>query len=437
MRIRLIAHASVLIEGDDFALLTDPWFAGASFNESWGLIKEPDPDELQAALHGVTHLFISHEHPDHFHIPTLRALPADLKNECVVIVQELHDGRMIDALQAFGFKHILPIRHRQTFELGRASAYLYQVAPVDSAMAVIESSGTVLNLNDTDLSKSDIRRIQGDIGSAHVLLNQFSIATYGGGDLASLDKYADEVISAMIFEHRSFDAEVTIPFASYSYFRTCENYWINDHRNSVAKAAQKMDEAGCRLVVLEPNEAWLMRTAHDNSAALAYWQDAEANLPEPSRLRMVNPQALLDSARECHSRLVEHFGRTTLRLIGPIQFCASDLDIVVTLSAKGASFSSDIREEDCHVSASADALCFAFGNSFGMQTLSISGRMKVHRSSRRVMLFRIVCALDNSQFWIRPSAVRSGRLTQFVWNNWRRLTLQAVNNIHLARMYRE
>jgi UDP-MurNAc hydroxylase len=437
MQIRLMAHASVLIEGDDFALLTDPWFTGTSFNESWGLIKEPDPDEVQAALHGVTHLFISHEHPDHFHVPTLRALPADLKNECVVIVQELHDGRMIDALRAFGFKHIIPIRHRQTFDLGRATAYLYQVAPVDSAMAVIEPSGTVLNLNDTDLSKSDIRRIHGDIGSPQVLLNQFSIATYGGGEIASLDKYADEIISAMIFEHQSFGAEVTIPFASYSYFRTCENYWVNDHRNSVAKAAQRMDAAGCRLVVLAPNESWLMGTAHDNSAALAFWREAEINLPEPAPIRIVSPQSLLDSAQACHSRLVEHFGQISLRLIGPIRFWISDLDSAVTLSAKGASLSSDIREEECHVSASADALCFAFGNSFGMQTLSISGRMKVLHSSRRVMLLRVVCALDNSQFWIRPRAVRSGRLTQFVWNNWRRLTLQAINNVHLARMYRE
>ena len=330
----------------------------------------------------MTHLFISHEHPDHFHIPTLRALPADLKSEGVVLVQELHDGRLIDALHKFGFKHIIPIRHRQTFDLGRATGYLYQVAPVDSAMAVIDRSGTVLNLNDTDLSKFDIRRIQGDIGSVQVLLNQFSIATYGGGDLDSLDKYADEVISAMIFEHRSFGAEVTIPFASYSFFRTCENYWINAHRNSVTKAVQKMDAAGCRSVVLAPNETWLMRTAHDNAAALAYWQEADANLPEPSPIRIVSPEALLDSAQECHSRLVEHFGRMTLRSIGAIRFWVSDLDSVVNFSVKGASLSSDIREEDCHVSASADALCFAFGNSFGMQTLSISGRMKVHRSSR-------------------------------------------------------
>ena len=437
MRIRLIAHASVLIEGDGFTLLTDPWFAGTAFNESWGLIEEPSPDELQTTLDGVTHLYISHEHPDHFHIPTLRALPARLKTEGVVIVQELHDGRMTDALHHFGFKHILPIRHRQTFDLGRATGYLYQVAPVDSALAVIDRSGTILNLNDTDLSKSDVRRIQGDVGAAHVLLNQFSIATYGGGDLGSLDKYADEVISAMIFEHRSFEAEVTIPFASYSYFRTCENYWINEHRNSVAKAAQKLDAAGCRSVVLAPNETWIIRTAHDNSAALAYWQAAEANLPEPSPLRIVSPQTLLNSAQECHGRLIEHFGEMTLRPIGAIRFWVSDLDSVVTFSAKGVSLSSDAREEDCDVSASADALCFAFGNSFGMQTLSISGRMKVHRSSRRVMLLRIVCALDNSEFWIRPSAVRSGRLTQFVWNNWRRLTLQAINNVRLARMYRQ
>src|SRR5205823_12128573 len=63
VKITMVSHASVLIEAGPIVLLTDPWFMGAVFNESWALLCPPalTPTTLQ----GVTHIWISHEHPDH------------------------------------------------------------------------------------------------------------------------------------------------------------------------------------------------------------------------------------------------------------------------------------------------------------------------------------------------------------------------------------
>ena len=35
MKVTMISHASVLVEDGPIAILTDPWFMGEVFNESW------------------------------------------------------------------------------------------------------------------------------------------------------------------------------------------------------------------------------------------------------------------------------------------------------------------------------------------------------------------------------------------------------------------
>jgi len=73
MKITFVGHASVLIEEAGIGLLIDPWLKGDAFNDSWALYP---PAVLNTdALARVTHIWISHEHPDHLSIPTLKSFP--------------------------------------------------------------------------------------------------------------------------------------------------------------------------------------------------------------------------------------------------------------------------------------------------------------------------------------------------------------------------
>ena len=38
MKIQFVNHASVIITSSDAKILTDPWFFGGAFNDSWSLI---------------------------------------------------------------------------------------------------------------------------------------------------------------------------------------------------------------------------------------------------------------------------------------------------------------------------------------------------------------------------------------------------------------
>ena len=66
--LQLINHASILINHGEISLLSDPWYQGDAFHKGWNLIHELTDDEIINLLDQVTHIWISHEHPDHFSI---------------------------------------------------------------------------------------------------------------------------------------------------------------------------------------------------------------------------------------------------------------------------------------------------------------------------------------------------------------------------------
>ena len=72
--VKLLSHASVKITVGQTSILTDPWFFGRVFNNGWGLSPEPSLDDLKKDLADVTQIWISHEHPDHLHFPSLKFL---------------------------------------------------------------------------------------------------------------------------------------------------------------------------------------------------------------------------------------------------------------------------------------------------------------------------------------------------------------------------
>ena len=64
--IKLINHASVKFEFNQVKILTDPWYEGSVFHKGWKLIHQQTAGEIINSIIDVTHIYISHEHPDHF-----------------------------------------------------------------------------------------------------------------------------------------------------------------------------------------------------------------------------------------------------------------------------------------------------------------------------------------------------------------------------------
>ncbi len=115
IQIDFVCHASMIFRTKDCVIWTDPWLHGRAFNDSWALFPQPyfDPKWYSE----ITHLWISHEHPDHFHIPTLKSLPAEFKQRVEVLFQRNNSEKVFEALRKFGFQHFRVLPHRKWVSL--------------------------------------------------------------------------------------------------------------------------------------------------------------------------------------------------------------------------------------------------------------------------------------------------------------------------------
>ena len=86
MNIKFLNHSSLLVSSREVSVLCDPWFTGTAFN-GWRLLKE---DSHNINLIEFDYIWISHEHPDHFSIPTLN----QLKSRKTFLYQETKDKKV-------------------------------------------------------------------------------------------------------------------------------------------------------------------------------------------------------------------------------------------------------------------------------------------------------------------------------------------------------
>ena len=273
MKITLVSHASVLIEANGVKILTDPWFVGKAFNESWSLL----PPAANGDLSGVDYLWISHEHPDHFHIETLTSLRAEFKSRVTVLFQLNNSDKLPLKLNQLGFKKIVRLPHRKIAALSDGvSVYCYQSGLMDACLGVLaDKEEILLNINDAPFNAIDAKIALGDLKRVDVILNQFSYATYNG--LPDFEKNlpldAKQVLDEVAQNHTDLKAKVTIPFASFIYFSSEENKYMNAFANTPESFHRFFKEKGLQSAILYPGETYQSGLAHDNAATLKKFEE--------------------------------------------------------------------------------------------------------------------------------------------------------------------
>ncbi len=176
MKIHFVGHASVVIECADTSILVDPWLFGKIFNNSWSLLPEPVLDK--SLLDKIGYLWISHEHPDHCHFPTLDSFPVEFKKRVTILFQERDHEKVVAALRKLGYQRFTLLPHREKVQLpvSNAQVYCYHAGLMDSGLAVSSDGQVILDANDARISAGECAIILKDLGHVDVLLNQFSLA---------------------------------------------------------------------------------------------------------------------------------------------------------------------------------------------------------------------------------------------------------------------
>src|ERR1700686_3815676 len=115
MEIEFVTHASVLIRFGDIRVLTDPWIEGTAFDNGWSLLSPP-PKGYEV-FREATHVWFSHEHPDHFAPPVLKKVPPEVRAKLTVLMIETADKKIVDFCRTLGFGTVRELSSHQWYPL--------------------------------------------------------------------------------------------------------------------------------------------------------------------------------------------------------------------------------------------------------------------------------------------------------------------------------
>jgi UDP-MurNAc hydroxylase len=419
MKIYFVGHSSLVVECADTAVLMDPWLFGKVFNNSWTLLPEPAIDP--AILEKVDYLWISHEHPDHCHFPSLDSLPREFKERVTVLYQDRDYQKMVAAFRKLGYRNFRLLPHREVVKLSdRAGAdtavYCYHDGLMDSALAVIGDGKTILNANDARISTSECGVIRKDIGEIDVLLNQFSLAAYAGFE--PREKYlparARQILDNVAAVAKKLEVKVVIPIASFMYFSSIDNKYLNTYMNTVRDTYDFLTERGQKTIVLYPGETYEVGTERDSTAALARYDelpgiDERSYDPIESK-----PFAeIVEAYDQLAAQMREHYPSMILKRLRPVTIRIPDLDKTVQFKLDHGPLTDISNTVEPDLVINSQPLWFAFKFPFGVQTLGTSARFSLLRHTGNWKIHRILFSLNNGGIYLRPKFLLTSEMVGY------------------------
>ena len=248
IKFETIGNATLIVyENNSPLIASDAWFdTEQAYFGSWRLSHKV-PIKQRESIEKAKYIFISHFHPDHLNVPSLR----HCKKSTIIIAQ--HYGNRVEKdLRNIGF-NVLALPSRKWISIGkRTRIMLFNNEGQDSAMLIelTDDGGEkslLLNLNDS-----------GGFGfEKEVALiskkykNSFYLQLHGWGDSDMINLFNEkgtriEPLAAKKFPVgrdiksglKKFNANIAIPFSCFHQYQRRDSYWANKY----ATPAQMMSE---------------------------------------------------------------------------------------------------------------------------------------------------------------------------------------------------
>jgi len=412
MKIRFVSHASFSVESNETTLLCDPWLFGKAFNEGWALLSPA----ATVPWERINYIWISHQHPDHLHFPTLRSLAPQHRKHLIMLYQKHASQRILRVFRGLGYSNVQELRlNRWTLLRGGLEVMCGSVGSVDSWIAIRAEGITLLNLNDCVIEPGHLVGISKLVGKVTVLLTQFSFANWIGNHVDELGE-VDSKLQDLRFRVEFLKPDVTIPFASFIYFCNQENCWMNDFTIT----PQRIADLGLPGVnFMYPGDEWDsdVRIFRSAEAIGKYMHDISRPKtidPTPQSASIEALQQVIDRAL-CRVRL--RFGKFATRRLKPFAIYLHDLDKVFLVNPGGRCEVQDAtngtRDTARFVMCSQMAW-YAFAYSWGWGAMENSGMFLDRRfkEPNPLAFYFNILATECLNF---ASMRHTGRTVEFLW----------------------
>ena len=390
-KIKFLNHASVLITHGGIGILSDPWYQNTVFHNGWRLIHETKLDEALNALNHTSHIFISHEHPDHFNPGFLfneKIKTKILSRNIKILFQKTYDKRVVNFLTSAAFKVIEcssgeKIKLSDQIEIRIVKHDFY-----DSSISIRTPDINILNLNDCPLSSlKKIKSFKKKYGTFDLLLTQFSYAAWKGGvnnkELRQIASY-EKLISAEN-QAKILGCKQIIPFASFVYFSNELNFYMNDSVNTPRKIIKHFNNKSFESIIMRPNEEQHAKKLKQNLESINFWNNKYKNIESKNCKidkydNQIEEKELIEAYNSYKTKIFSKNYKIIIFFLSKIKFLKIFQKINIYILDKNKNYEYSIfsglkktNDKNADVSMHSQSLLFLFENEFGFDTLTVNG----------------------------------------------------------------
>jgi UDP-MurNAc hydroxylase len=403
MRISLISHASLLVETNGIRLLTDPWYSGRIYQDAWCLAPEPPVLPDYRRLDGV---FISHAHPDHYHIPTLEAIRDARGRDLPIFVAKFFHPTIARDLRGLGFADVRQMRPGHEFLAFPKVRLFSQQFRMDDSLLVVKGEGdeTLVNINDTPLRGSTLADLARRYPSVDYCAAQFAIAQ--GYPYCYENVAADFNREDLVRRFDSF-AEVLrprhmIPFASFVRFCHEDNAHMNRHKMGLAEL-QRVSRTS--LTILYPGDCIERGVVDSRPANQAHFEAAQTGGKLVTGGQPVEIERLDSQMEGFVRKLASRVPGPLLKKLPRFAFLLTDQPwgYVIDNNRVVRAPASQLEDEPIQYRLASEVASAAVEHDWGWADLSIGARFKA----------RVARGWEGREiwFWIIPMLGGEGYLT--------------------------
>ena len=381
MEIEFVNHSSFVLSHDGVRVICDPWIEGYAFNNGWSLLAETSfgYDDFK----GITHIWFSHEHPDHFVPPNLFKIPKEIRENITVLFQETTDQKVYEFCGKLNFQDVVELKQGIEYKLSEKILILCNAYSHGDSYALFKSEElTILNLNDCIVdSQEKAAELQREVGCVDILFTQFGYANKIGNssDLFQRKEESKKQLEQIKFQNIHLQPKKIIPFASFIYFCHEENRYMNEGMNTVHKANQYISELSAECVVLYPGDVWKVDAHWDNREPLEKWsQRYEMDKRDYIKSVSVSIEQLEEQASLFADKMNIAYEKNKREL--------HKLKTIIYITDYGKSFEYTIKnrliecakkEVECDISLNSESLHYVFKELWGGNTLFINARFQI------------------------------------------------------------
>jgi len=405
LSVKKLSHASLEIGGWGGTLVTDPWFEGSAFADSWELCEPPAVGSYDA-LSACTYLWISHGHPDHFSPATLRKIPPVRRSLMKVLILKSQSNQpLVSWFEKHEFE-VLQIYPRSLTTL--SPGLQIEVGEVhfgDSWMLLSHGDSKILNINDCVLGPGDLRYLSRKAGKLDLLALQYGVANWTGNpaDYESRRFASMAVLERVEHYVRKLKPATVLPFASEFQFSRFENHHLNDSQNSIMDVVNLLGSIGQETVLMNNGDTWTRERgplrcsdapvcSTSSSPRISFSSEASSASIQPSEFQK------LDSVRRgtvatFHGRLRASVYR---RLFGLFRVGHLVVEVRET-QARWTVTMRDVRpsrlDQDPDFEMSSEMFAELLGKFYGVDNLFIGGRF-IRISDNALLKLGVVFGLE-------------------------------------------